>query len=223
VRLAPLRAPAAQSLAHSFAVSLALQRQPEHSVGRPRFTFNFPRRRSTSPEAAGRLGHIVKRARILRPVSCSPQPQPHFIRGPAGRPRLTFEASLGGPCLLMVWGIGASYRGRCVVPQIAVEQTAHIEGCKHPNEGQPQVRLPPHEMKRARLPAVISRGQRFYSFRSAIIGSTRDALRAGIRQASAAEMLSTTMTPPSAAGVPAPFTPRTCVSGRHRHPAHPLS
>ena len=24
-------------------------------------------------------------------VSCSPQPQPHFIRGPCGRPRLTFE------------------------------------------------------------------------------------------------------------------------------------
>ena len=34
---------------------------------------------------------------MLRPVSCAPQPQPHFIRGPGGCPRLTFGSSLGGP------------------------------------------------------------------------------------------------------------------------------
>jgi hypothetical protein len=31
----------------------------------------------------------VKCGRIRLAVSCSPQPQPHFIRGPSGRPRLT--------------------------------------------------------------------------------------------------------------------------------------
>jgi hypothetical protein len=33
-----------------------------------------------------------------------------------------------------------------------------FDACKHPNKSQPQVRLPPHEVKRARLPAMISRG-----------------------------------------------------------------
>jgi hypothetical protein len=42
-------------------------------------------------EAAGRFAQIVKCARIWLVVSCSPQPQPHFISGPAGRPRLTFK------------------------------------------------------------------------------------------------------------------------------------
>jgi hypothetical protein len=38
-------------------------------------------RRSPWSEPAGRLGHIVKCARILRPVSWAPQPQPNFIHG----------------------------------------------------------------------------------------------------------------------------------------------
>jgi hypothetical protein len=32
--------------------------------------------------ATGRSGHAVKCGRIRLAVSCSPQPQPHFIRGP---------------------------------------------------------------------------------------------------------------------------------------------
>jgi hypothetical protein len=35
--------------------------------------------------------HTVKCVRIRLAVSCSPQPQPHFIRGPCGRPRLTLK------------------------------------------------------------------------------------------------------------------------------------
>ena len=75
------------------AVSRAPLRQPysiRGPVGGPRLTFKVPRRRSTS-EPAGSFAHIVKCARILRPVNWAPQPQPHFIRGPGGRPRLTFE------------------------------------------------------------------------------------------------------------------------------------
>jgi hypothetical protein len=64
--------------------------------GRPRLTFKHCSCRSTSPEAAGRFAHIVKCARILRPVSWAPQPHPHFIRGPRGRLRLSFEF-LAGP------------------------------------------------------------------------------------------------------------------------------
>jgi hypothetical protein len=53
--------------------------------------FEFLPRRSTWSEAAGRFGHTVKGARIWLAVSCSPHPQPHFIRGPCGRQPLTFE------------------------------------------------------------------------------------------------------------------------------------
>jgi hypothetical protein len=88
----PLR-PSAECILIWLAVSLEPQRPPQsvrRPGGRPRLAFEFLPRRSTWREAAGRFGHIVKCAHILRPVSCSPQPQPHGIRGPGGRPRLTF-------------------------------------------------------------------------------------------------------------------------------------
>ena len=49
-------------------------------AGRPRPTFKVPRRRSTSPEAAGRFAHIVKCARVLRPLRSPPQPHLQGIR-----------------------------------------------------------------------------------------------------------------------------------------------
>jgi hypothetical protein len=56
--------------------------------GGPRLTFRVPRRRSTSPEPAGRFGRMAKCARILRPApsELGAATQPHFIRGPRGRP-----------------------------------------------------------------------------------------------------------------------------------------
>jgi hypothetical protein len=63
------------------------QRQP-HSNRRPGrgpgLAFGFLLRGSTWSEAAGRFAHIVKCARISRPVSSAPQPRPNFIRGSAG-------------------------------------------------------------------------------------------------------------------------------------------
>jgi excisionase family DNA binding protein len=53
------------------AVSRVPHRQPRSirgPGGRPRLNLKFPRRRSTSPEAAGLFAHVVKCARILRPV-----------------------------------------------------------------------------------------------------------------------------------------------------------
>jgi hypothetical protein len=49
-----------------------------------------PPRRSRCSEAAGRFGHLVKCAHQAAGRLVS-QPQPHFIRGPAGRQRLTFK------------------------------------------------------------------------------------------------------------------------------------
>jgi hypothetical protein len=60
-------------------------------VGVSPITLAFLPPRSHGSEAAGRSGHAVKCGRIRLAVSCSPQPQPHFIRGPGGRPRLTFK------------------------------------------------------------------------------------------------------------------------------------
>jgi hypothetical protein len=74
---------------HQARRKLAPQPQP-HFIrgpdGRPHLTFELFPGRSPLWDPAGRLGHIVKCPRILRPVSWAPQPQPHFIRGPRGRP-----------------------------------------------------------------------------------------------------------------------------------------
>ena len=43
---------------------------------------------SRSFQALGRFGHTVECVRIRLAVICSPQPQPHFIPGPGGCPRL---------------------------------------------------------------------------------------------------------------------------------------
>jgi hypothetical protein len=74
----------------------AATRRTASPGGRPRLSFKVPRRRSTSPEAAGRFVHIVRCARISRSVSLAPEPQPHVVRGPSGRPRLNFEFLLRG-------------------------------------------------------------------------------------------------------------------------------
>jgi hypothetical protein len=48
----------------------------------PLLTFTHLPRRSPHSAAARRFAHIVKYARIWRPLGLAPQPQPHFIRGP---------------------------------------------------------------------------------------------------------------------------------------------
>jgi hypothetical protein len=68
-------------------LSGALQYQPRsvrRPGGRPRLSFQFRLRRSASSEAAGRFAHIVKRARIFRPVSPRRKSRPHSIRRPVG-------------------------------------------------------------------------------------------------------------------------------------------
>jgi hypothetical protein len=65
--------------------------------GGPRVTFEFLLRWSTWSEPAGRFEHIVKCARILRPVNWAPQPQPHLIRCPRGRPMRLNVGTRGKP------------------------------------------------------------------------------------------------------------------------------
>jgi len=65
--------------------------------GRPRLGFAFLPR-SPCPEATGRFAHMVKCARMLRPVSWAPQPQRHFIRGRRGRP-MRLNAGSSPNCL----------------------------------------------------------------------------------------------------------------------------
>jgi hypothetical protein len=76
------------------ALPLAPQRQP-HSTRRPggRHAWlagsSLGGQRGRRPPAGS--GHMVKCARIACPVSSAPQRQPQSIRGPAGRPDLTFK------------------------------------------------------------------------------------------------------------------------------------
>jgi hypothetical protein len=72
----PLRA-YGEVRAHIAPSKLGAATQPygiQGPAGRRRLTFKVPRRRSTSPGAAGRFAHIVKCARILRPVSSHRNP-----------------------------------------------------------------------------------------------------------------------------------------------------
>src|SRR6202789_1588658 len=71
--------------------------RPSPPRWRPCFAFLL--RWSTRYETAGTAGHIVKCARILRPVNWAPQPQPHLILVPGVmRARLARrETGAGGP------------------------------------------------------------------------------------------------------------------------------
>jgi len=77
--------PAAHSLVRGESGAPAPAASIRRPDGRPRLAFEFLPRRCTWSEPAGRFAHIVKCARMLRPVSWAPEPQPHFIRGPGGR------------------------------------------------------------------------------------------------------------------------------------------
>jgi hypothetical protein len=88
---------------------------------------------------------MVKCTRIVRPVSCSSQPQPHFISGPPGRPRLI---NLQGPPSSLHVARG------CRALRAYCEVRAHRE----PGEQAPQPQPPSasSRCKRARLRLAVS-------------------------------------------------------------------
>jgi hypothetical protein len=128
LRLAPVRAYGEGARIRG-PVPRVPHRQP-HSIrslgGRPCLTFKLLPRRSSCSELAGRFAHTVKCARILRPVSSAPQSQPHLIRGPGGRPRLTFE-------FLLRWSTWSEPAGRF----------ARIVNCAHLVPGEIGAATPP--------------------------------------------------------------------------------
>jgi hypothetical protein len=85
---------------HCARVGLAVRgsASPAAQHAQPRWTstlnLQVPRRRSTSPEAAGHFAHAVKCARIWRRElgAATPTAFHPLIRGPDGGPRLTFES-----------------------------------------------------------------------------------------------------------------------------------